>query len=122
MIQSEQVSADTIYGGISVYLLLALTWSTLYTAAEYVAPGSIMVGGVALSDAYPNTSRLWDGPETIYFSFVTMTTLGYGDMVPVSPVARMCAVLQAVLGQLYLAVLVARLVGLHIVHAERRDQ
>ncbi len=57
-----------------------------------------------------------------YYSFVTMTTLGYGDIVPASPVARMCAVLQAVLGQLYLAVLVARLVGLHILHATSRNQ
>ncbi len=53
----------------------------------------------------------------IYYSFVTMTTLGYGDIVPVNPAARMLSVLQALTGQLYLVVLVARLVGLHIAHS-----
>ena len=52
-----------------------------------------------------------------YFSFITLTTLGHGDIVPQSPVARTFATLEAVVGQIYLTVLVARLVGLHIVHA-----
>lgn len=52
-----------------------------------------------------------------YFSFETLTTLGYGDIVPRSPVARMLATLEAVMGQIYLTVLIARLVGLHIVDA-----
>ena len=53
----------------------------------------------------------------LYYSFITLTTLGYGDVVPVSAAARMFAAIEAVMGQLYLAVLVARLVGLHISHA-----
>lgn len=54
----------------------------------------------------------------LYYSLVTMTTLGYGDIVPSSPAARSVATLQAVVGQLYLAVIVARLVGLHVAEAE----
>jgi voltage-gated potassium channel Kch len=52
----------------------------------------------------------------IYYSFVTLTTLGYGDIVPVSPHARALSSLEAVIGQLFIAVLIARLVGMHIVH------
>jgi voltage-gated potassium channel Kch len=56
--------------------------------------------------------------EKGYFSFVTLTTIGYGDIVPRSAAGRIFASLEAVMGQIYLAVLVARLVGLHIIHAE----
>ena len=51
--------------------------------------------------------------STVYYSFVTMTTLGYGDIVPVSPAARTLAYMEAAMGQIYVAVLIARLVGLH---------
>ena len=57
----------------------------------------------------------------IYFSFVTLTTLGYGDIVPLSPAARALAMVEALLGQLYLTVLVARLVGLHITHSQQEE-
>ena len=55
--------------------------------------------------------------EEVYFSFITLTTVGYGDIAPVAAASRMTSVLEALFGQLYLAVLVARLVGLHIIHA-----
>jgi voltage-gated potassium channel Kch len=58
----------------------------------------------------------------IYFSLVTLTTLGYGDIVPTAAAARMLAAVEAVVGQLYLAVLVARLVGLHIAQARRNSE
>ena len=57
-----------------------------------------------------------------YYSLVTMTTLGYGDIVPVTPAARSLTTLEAVVGQLYLAVLVARLVGLHVADSIRRSR
>ncbi len=56
----------------------------------------------------------------VYYSFVTLTTLGYGDIVPVNPSVRALATLEAITGQLYLTVLVARLVGLHITHSSQR--
>jgi len=62
--------------------------------------------------------RLWVGrgdSTVLYFSFTTLTTLGYGDIVPTSPISRMLTSVEAIAGQLYLAVLVARLVGMHIV-------
>jgi hypothetical protein len=58
----------------------------------------------------------------LYFSFVTLCTLGYGDIVPVSPVAQTFSAVEAIIGQLYLAVLVARLVGMHTAHTLARHQ
>ena len=77
---------------------------------DFLVPGSFRYG----------QDRTLTGPEMIYYSFITLTTLGYGDIVPVSPSARSLATLEALTGQLYLTVLVARLVGLHITHASRR--
>ncbi|MBW2404029.1 MAG: two pore domain potassium channel family protein, partial [Deltaproteobacteria bacterium] len=61
------------------------------------------------------------GSSMLYFSLVNITTLGYGDIVPVSKLARPLAALEGVFGQLYLAVMIARLVGLHIVHSRNQD-
>jgi hypothetical protein len=114
VLEEKKVSADTIYGGICVYLLIALTFSSLYRLVEVLEPGSLVIAGVPLGDRYPNPSQLWDAPETFYFSFVTITTLGYGDVVPASSPARSLAIVEAVIGQLFIAVFMARLVGLHL--------
>ena len=77
---------------------------------DSLVPGSLRHG----------QDQAFTAAEMVYYSFVTLTTLGYGDIVPVSPSARALATLEALTGQLYLTVLVARLVGLHITHASRR--
>jgi voltage-gated potassium channel len=100
------VSANRIIGAIVVYLLLGVLWSVGYTMVELSSPGSFRgfdVGG----------HSEWDS-EWLYFSFVTMTTLGYGDIAPVSALARVLAYMQAVVGQFYIAILVAGLVSAHI--------
>lgn len=84
------------------FLMLGLAWSGLYAAVEALAPGSIR----GLSDDERHAHGL------LYFSFTTLTTLGYGDVAPVSAAARMLAVLEAVVGQLYLVVILARVVAL----------
>ena len=89
-----------------VYLLLGVIWAVSYSVLELAAPGSF--GGFETW-----TSRGWDS-EWLYFSFVTMTTLGYGDLLPVSATARAMAYLQAVFGQFYIAILVAGLVSVYI--------
>ncbi len=103
-----RVSTDRILGAICVYLLLGMIWSTLHIVLWGVAPGAYDV-----SREIPLRSA---ETEFIYFSFVTLTTLGYGDVVPVSPLARMLAWTEALVGQLFLAVTIARLVGLHVAH------
>lgn len=98
----RRITTDTIYGAVSVYLLMGLTWANAYALVESVNPGSF-------------STESGDGaftfPAFIYFSFVTLTTLGYGDITPITDQARSLAVLEMVSGTLYIAVLIARLVA-----------
>lgn len=100
------ISPNRLVGAVCVYLLLGVIWAVAYTILEMVSPGSF--GGFT-----PLQSRGWDD-EWLYFSFVTMTTLGYGDLLPLSATARALAYMQAVFGQLYVAILVAGLVSAYI--------
>jgi hypothetical protein len=103
-----------IFAAICVYLLLGYAWTFAYAIVEELDPGSF----VALS----NTPREYVDRvlEMRHFSFMTLTTVGYGDIVPRSSAARTLAGIEAITGQIYLTVLVARLVGLHIVHGQTR--
>ena len=119
ILAEERVSLDTILGGICIYLLLGVMWVSLYSALEYMKPGSFLLQGVPLSDLADATAEIHRFPELLYFSFVTLTTLGFGDIVPANPVARALTIGEAITGQVYLGVFVASLVGLHL--AERRS-
>jgi hypothetical protein len=107
----RQVTMDTIAASLCIYLLLALAWAAIYTITELLAPGSYVV---SRQDAASGGFVEEGSGVALYFSLVTISTLGYGDITPTTPVARLFAASQAVCGQLYLAVLVARLVGLQI--------
>ena len=114
---SHRVSSDLICASLCVYLLLGVLYALAYSLFYYLDPTSFVFSFA--EDGGAEVMR-FGGERTfiaIYYSFVTMSTLGYGDIVPTSSLARTCAALQAVVGQLYLAVLVARLVGLHISHS-----
>lgn len=101
-----RVDSERICAALCVYLLAGVAFGGLFGALEAVAPGSLRgPAPVDLDDA-------------VYFSFVTLATLGYGDVTPVTSAARALAMLEAVFGQLYLAVLIARLVSLY---ARERD-
>ena len=99
----DNVSADMIYGGINVYLLITLAFAAAHKVQVLLVPGSI--NGLSAE------STLGD---TLYYSAITITTLGYGDISPVSDNARMLASAEAIIGQLYIAVLLAKLVATHI--------
>jgi voltage-gated potassium channel Kch len=109
VLKAERVSREKIFGALSVYLIFGVVWGLLFMMEDFLVPGSFRYG-----------EGVRTGAELMYYSFVTLTTLGYGDIVPVSPSARALATLEALTGQLYLTVLVARLVGLHITHSSRR--
>ena len=100
---ATDISPNRLIGAVCVYLLLGVIWAVAYTMLEMISPGSF--GGFT-----PLQGRGWDS-EWLYFSFVTMTTLGYGDILPISATARALAYMQAVFGQLYVAILVAGLVS-----------
>ena len=101
-----EINTNRLVGAICVYLLLGVIWALVYSLLEFAAPSSFT--GIAPGDATG-----WDS-GWIYFSFVTLTTLGYGDITPVSATARSLAYLQAIAGQFYIAVLVAGLVSAYI--------
>jgi len=104
-LSSVRVRAEHFFAALSAYLLLGICGGVVFAAASAVSPASMSVFG------QPAHEGLGMG-SSIYFSFVTLATLGYGDITPVSKVMRGLAVLEAIVGQLYLALLVARLVGL----------
>ena len=97
------VDLNKMVGSIALYMLIGLIFSILYTALLEVSPGAIRgIPDVPWYDAMPLAT---------YFSFVTLTTLGYGDMSPVTPTAQALVMLEAVTGMFYLAIVVATLVG-----------
>jgi voltage-gated potassium channel Kch len=111
VLRSGRVTADKIFAAICVYMLIGYAWAFAYVLADEIQPGSFA--------GPPDTARsnyVARVMQMRYFSFMTLTTVGYGDVVPRSSAARTMAALEAIMGQLYLTVLVARLVGLHIVH------
>jgi Ion channel len=117
VIRAEKVTSDTIYGAISVYLLMALVWAAAYLLLETVQPGALSM------DAARHPNHRMDWFDCMFYSYVTLTSLGYGDIVPVTAQARSLSVLEGVSGIMYVAVLVARLVGLYsTAEFERRRQ
>lgn len=104
---NEKVSLNMIYGAVSVYMLIGLAFSFVFAGLVGLYPESF--SGL---DQGPGARDLF--LQIIYFSFVTLSTLGYGDILPVSDLSRPLAYAEAITGQLYLTVLVARLVGMDI--------
>lgn len=99
VISSRKISGDVISGGIAVYFCLALAWAFSYRLLDELLPGAFSQG------------LLEDFSAPLYLSLTTITTLGYGDITPVAPFARLWATLEAVVGLLYVAILISRLVS-----------
>jgi voltage-gated potassium channel len=118
ILRETHVTMDTVFGGICIYLLAGVAWALVHDAIEAGSPGSYLIAGQPFTLSQGGHARF---PEFSYFSFVTLTTLGFGDIVPVHRLARALCTLEAVIGQLYVAIFVARLVGLHLTHGGPRD-
>jgi len=99
------VDLNIVVGSVALYLLIGLIWSILYTILLEFSPDAI--NGIDPGMWYDNY------PVMTYFSFVTLTTLGFGDMSPATPVAQVIVILEAITGMFYLAVIVASLIGAH---------
>jgi hypothetical protein len=111
--RQNEINREVIFGSLVVYLLMGLMWGYGYTLLEHLLPGSF---------THPASLSELDLDALDYFSFVTMTTLGYGDIIPASDSARAMVMTQTVSGQVYLAVLVARLVGLNIAQELKKKE
>jgi hypothetical protein len=109
------VTGHRVRGAIVVYLLLGGVWALLYQVVALTIPGAFRLPE-SLAGGDPDAlQRLMT-----YFSFVTLTTTGYGDITPVHPVARTLCMLEALVGQLYPAITLARLVSLAVMHQKER--
>lgn len=112
LISSRRITFNEILGTISLYLIVGMAWGYTYWLVEQQRPGSFRV---AASDEMPSDvggeGRDSNGMPFVYFSFVTQTTLGYGDMTPHSPLARRLVIIQTIIGQFYVAVVVAYLMS-----------
>ena len=100
------VDANRIVGAICIYLLMGLIWTLMYLFIAQAMPGAF--NGVEQRVWYDNFA------DVAYYSYVTLTTLGYGDISPVAPIARFLVYMEAVVGVFYMAVLVASLIGVGI--------
>jgi len=108
-----QVTREILFAAIVVFMLLGLMWSVIFRFLEISQPGSFHLP----HDQSSEVSSIF-----LYYSFVTLTTLGYGDISPISAPARSLAIIEAITGQMYVAVLIARLMGMHISQSMQKKQ
>jgi hypothetical protein len=122
--RAKRINTDKVCGAVAVFMIFGAVWTTLYAMVLLASPDAIYfpepVVEVSTAEAEASTTEgdheLENFHSLNYFSFVTLSTLGYGDIQPVSPIARMLAWVEAVFGQLYLAVLIGNIVGLQVAH------
>ena len=117
VLRAERVTGIKVYSAIAVYLMIGFFWGGLYALLDFLQPGSFSGTALNMTPGYEPYLQRYDTATSIYLSFVTLTTLGFGDVTPTTVQARTLVWVEALVGQLYLAVLVARLVSLQITHA-----
>ena len=111
VLDSSPVTTDKIFGALSAYLLIGVVWAVIYSLFQHLEPGSFNLKEIEVVSR--STLSMW----ALYFSFTTLPSLGYGDITPQLPAVQSYAVMEAVFGQIFLTVLVARLVALQIMHS-----
>jgi hypothetical protein len=107
ILRAPRVNSEVLCAGISTYLLLGLSWSFAYLLVAQLAPDAFFLNNGT------TTGHSLHGADAFYFSLITLSTVGYGDIIPVSNVARMLAAMEAITGSLFVAVFIARLVALY---------
>lgn len=108
LLRAHEVTQDEIYGATSLYILLGLTWAAFYQGIEWIFPGSFHLAEVHNIDQTLNWS------DFIYFSFTTLTTLGYGDIAPVTSQARSLAIIEAITGLIFVAATISGAIGIYL--------
>lgn len=110
--------SNRLYGAVAVYMLTSAFFANLYFLVNLIQPGSFSCGS-ALCEAGIEAS--FRAGAHLYFSLVTLTSVGYGDILPIRPFSSMLSSLEALAGQLYVAIVVARLVGIHLMDAHHQS-
>lgn len=101
-LQDQTISVTTLFGSLSVYLFIGLVFAYVYLFIELVSPGSF--SGLQLENE----------SQVIYFSFITLTTVGYGEIVPLKPIAQTVTWMEAFTGQTFLAIIIGQLIGRYV--------
>jgi hypothetical protein len=112
---TDKITADRIVGSICIYLLIGMFFAFVYTALIIIWPDAYSLDVGRLSE-------IQEFRELLYFSYITLTTVGYGDIIPTMPFTRILSCMEAVIGPVYLVIMVARLVGMHISQASKIRQ
>jgi len=110
LVNQKVITVDLIWGAVCGYFLLGFMWGDIFSLLETLQPGSFNLG-----EGVPDIDSL------IYFSFVTLATLGYGDIVPLTKQAQSLSIIETVMGQMYLAVNIAALVAIRISQSRSRE-
>lgn len=116
VMRDDVITFNTICGAVCGYLLIGMLWSLFFNLIYFSQSGAFSIRDI--QQVVFNSSF----QQFTYYSFVTLTTLGYGDITPLSNIARTFAWIEAVVGQVYLAVWISRLVGLHIAQQTRKQR
>jgi len=111
-LKQREITSETISMSISVYLLFALTWGILYSTIYQLQPNAFSITAIPVLELFATFN---------YFSLTTISTIGFGDIAPLTLQSRYAAVAEGITGQFYLAILVARLVGLQMTQASARN-
>jgi voltage-gated potassium channel len=115
VVWKARVTSETLRGVVCAYFLVAFMFSYLYFLIEYITPGSFIINGKIIP-IFPHNYYL---SEMLYFSFITLLTIGYGDIVAVKDLAQTACVLQGIIGQFYIAILVSRLVAIYSFNSDK---
>ena len=111
IITARRISQDIIFGSIAVYLLAGVAWAFCFAFINDLMPGQVIE---TVGDVVSRESRAAMFPEFTYFSFITLTSVGYGDLTPIGAPARALAIVEGIFGQLYTAILIGKLVGMKV--------
>ena len=122
VLRTERVSLDTILGGVCVYLLIGETFAYLFSMVELIEGRFVSRGRTFAEDPPECQSPAWPPSRADLLQLLTLTTVGYGDIVPVAPLARVLAMLEALIGQIFLATFLAFLVGNYLTRGRRMSK
>lgn len=119
---TQGVTSDTIVGSLCAYLLIGATWAFLYLLTETFIPGSFHFTALKQGQEIGNIIHTQNYPLFMYYSFVTLCSLGYGEIIPIKSAGRMLATGEVIIGQFYMAVFVAKLISSYLNQARKTDK
>lgn len=111
-----RVTVETLKGVVCAYFLIAFLFAYLYTVIEFFVPGTFIIDGRVVTEI--PMVRLYS--ELLYFSFVTLLTIGYGDIIAIRELGQTVSVIEGIIGQFYIAILVARIVSVYSFYSDKR--